>query len=56
MDSRVLSVLRSVGADVDRLPEIPDELADWITRRTFEDLERIREDVTELERLGILGQ
>jgi hypothetical protein len=33
-DSRVLFALRSLGADVGRLPEIPEELAEWIAERT----------------------
>lgn len=49
MDSRVLFALRSLGADIDRLPAIPDELADYIAGLTPEDLERIRGDVEELE-------
>lgn len=51
---RVLFALRSLGADVDRLPEIHTELADYIAGLTPEDLERIRGDVEELERLGLL--
>jgi hypothetical protein len=54
VDSRVLFALRSLGADVERLPEIPAELADYIAKLTPEDLERIRNDVRELERLGLL--
>lgn len=52
MNSR--DALRSLGADIDRLPEIPDELAEWIAQRTPEDLERIRQDVRELARIGLL--
>ena len=55
VDSRTLFVLRSLGLDADRLPKIPEELAAWIASRTPEDLERIREDVKELQRLGILS-
>lgn len=54
MHPRVLSTLRFLGADVERLPEIPAELADYIASLTSEDLERIRGDVKELERLGLL--
>lgn len=54
MDSSVLFALRAFGADVDRLPEIPEELADYIAALTPEDLERIRGDVKELERLGLV--
>jgi hypothetical protein len=46
--------LSSLGVDVDQLPEIPGELAEWIARLTPEDLERIRGDVKELERIGLL--
>lgn len=51
---RLLANLRALGADVDRLPGIPDELAEWITQRTPDDLERIRKDVRELERVRLL--
>lgn len=54
MDSRVLFALRSPGVDVNRLPEIPEELAAYIARLTPDDIERIRGDVQELERLGLL--
>lgn len=47
MDSRFLFALRSLGADIDRLPEIPPELHQWIAALTPEDLERIRNDVKE---------
>lgn len=50
----VVANLRSLGADVDRLLEIPRELADYIAKLTPGDLERIRQDVQELERLGLL--
>jgi hypothetical protein len=56
VDSRVLFALRSLGVDVDRLPEIPRELADYIERLTVEDIERIRGDVKELERLGLVEE
>jgi hypothetical protein len=45
MDSRVLFALRSLGANPAELPEIPDELADYIAGLTPQDLERIRGDV-----------
>jgi hypothetical protein len=51
---RVLFALRFLGADVDRLPEIPGELAEYIAALTPEDLEQIRGDVKELERVGLL--
>lgn len=54
MDTRILENLRALGADADQLPEIPQELADYIAGLTPEDLERIRKDVRELERLGLL--
>ena len=54
MGSRVLLALRSLGADPAQLPEIPQELADYIAKLTLEDLERIRNDAKELERLGLL--
>jgi hypothetical protein len=54
MDARLLENLRALGAEVDRLPEIPDELANYIAGLTPEDLQRIRGDVRELERLGLL--
>jgi hypothetical protein len=54
VNARLLENLRALGADVDRLPEIPRELADNIAGLTSEDLERIREDVGALERLGLL--
>ena len=47
---------RALAADVDRLPEIPAALAEWIARLTPEDLERIRRDANELERIGLLCQ
>lgn len=52
MDSRILSALRSLGAEFDRLSEIPRDLQQWIARLTPEDLERIRKDLRELERVG----
>ena len=55
MDARLLRNLRALGADVDRLPEIPPELAEWIAKLTPEDIERIRGDVRELERIGLLN-
>lgn len=45
MDSRVLFALRALGADVNRLSQIPPELQEWIAKLTAEDLERIRGDV-----------
>ena len=51
---RVGVALRSLGADVERLPKIPQELAEYIATLTPEDLERIRGDVRELKRLGLL--
>ena len=51
---RVLFALRALGADVDRLPEIPAELTEYIAVLTPEDLERMRGDVRELERIGLL--
>jgi hypothetical protein len=54
LPDRVLENLRALGADVDRLPEIPEELASYIAALTPEDLERIRGDVLEVERLGLL--
>ena len=56
-DSRrdpLIANLRALGADVSRLLEIPDELAVYIAALTPEDLERIRNDVKELERIGLL--
>lgn len=38
---RVLFALRSLGADVDQLPEIPEELADYIAWLPREELERM---------------
>lgn len=55
MDPRVHQNLRSLGVDLDRSREIPEELADWIAKLTPEDLERIREDVKELARIGLLS-
>jgi len=52
---RLLKNLRALGADVDRLAEISPELADYIAALTPEDLKRIRQDVRELERLGLLS-
>jgi hypothetical protein len=37
------------------LPEIPKDLADYIARLTPDDIERVRGDVEELERLGLLS-
>jgi len=54
MDSRIMESLHALGADVDRLPEIPEELADYIATLIPADLERIRGDVKELERLGLV--
>lgn len=53
MDSHVIVAFRFPGADLQRLPEIPGELAGWLAQRTPEDLERMREDVEELDRLGL---
>lgn len=50
----VVANLRALGADVDRPLEIPDELADYIAALTPEDLEGIRGDIRELERMGLL--
>ena len=50
----VLANLRALGADLDQLPEIPRELAEYIAALTPEDLERIRGDVRELERLRLV--
>jgi hypothetical protein len=54
LTDRVLESLRALCANVDRLPEIPHELAEWIARLTAEDVERIKSDVREMERLGLL--
>ena len=54
LSARVLESLRALGADVDRLPEIPRGLAEWIEALTPEAVARIRQDVKELERLGLL--
>jgi hypothetical protein len=54
LPDRVLENLRALGADVDRLPEIPRELVAWIAGLTPEDLDRIRHDARELERIGLL--
>jgi hypothetical protein len=51
---RVKGNLDALGADVDRLPEIPQELADYIARLAPEDLERIQNDVDALERAGLV--
>jgi hypothetical protein len=56
VDSRLLENLRALGVDTDRLPTIPPELQQWIAELSAEDLERIRGDVKELERLGLLPQ
>lgn len=52
----MLTNLRALGADVDRLAEIPEELAEWIACRTPEDLERIRTDVKQFERLVLIAK
>jgi hypothetical protein len=52
---RLLVNLRSLGIDVDRLPEAPEVLAEYIAALTPEDFERIRQDVKELERIGLVG-
>ena len=54
MDALLLENLRALDADVEGPPEIPEALADYIARLTPEDIERIRDDVEELERLGLL--
>jgi hypothetical protein len=54
VDARLLENLRALGAEPDRLPEIPRELADYIAALTPEDLDRIRGDVKELERTGLV--
>lgn len=54
MDPRVLQNLRALGADVDRLPEIPCELADYVASLTPEDVERIGADMRERERMGLI--
>jgi hypothetical protein len=51
---RLVPNLHALGADVARLPEIPEELAEWIARLTPEDLERIRGEIEQLERVGLL--
>lgn len=52
--SQLLRNLQSLGVDIGRFPEIPEEFAIWLAQRTPEDLERIRADVKELERMGLL--
>jgi hypothetical protein len=54
MRDRPFANLRALSADVDRLPEIPEELAEWIAALTPEDLERIRRDVKQREPAGLL--
>jgi hypothetical protein len=54
VNPRLLQTLRSLGADVSRLPEIPEELAEWIAGLTPTSLERIRRSVRELEKIGLL--
>jgi hypothetical protein len=54
LPDRVLANLRALCADVNRFPEIPHELAEWIARRTSEDLDGISRDVRDLERIGLL--
>jgi hypothetical protein len=54
LPDRVLENLRALGADVDRLPAIPKEVADYIARLMPKDVKRIRRDARELERLGLL--
>lgn len=54
VDSLVLFALRSLGPDPAQMPEISQELADYIAALTPEDFERIRGDVKELERLGLV--
>jgi hypothetical protein len=58
LPDRVLENLRALGADIDRLPEIPPELAEYIAAMTPEDLERIRADMKGLERIGreVIGE
>ena len=56
MDARLLENLRALGADLDRLPVIPEELADFIAGLTPEDIERILGDAEELKRLGLLEE
>jgi hypothetical protein len=51
----ILYNLDILGVDVDRLSEIPEELAKYIAKLTPEDLQRIRNDVEELERVGLLS-
>jgi hypothetical protein len=54
-DRRVIENLRALGVpDPERLPRIPEELLDYIARLTPEQLDRIRGDVRELERIGLL--
>lgn len=54
LPDRVLEGLRALGVDVQRLPKIPPELAELIESLTPEDLERIKGDVVELGRMGLL--
>jgi hypothetical protein len=54
IDSRIRANLRILGADIERLPEIPPDLATYIASLTLEDLARLKEDVRELERLGLI--
>jgi hypothetical protein len=51
--ARLLRNLRALNIDLGRLPEIPSALATWISRLTPTDIEQIRGDVRELERLGL---
>jgi hypothetical protein len=41
---------------VERLPEIPQELADYIAKLTPEDIDRIRGDIRELEQVRLLPE
>jgi hypothetical protein len=52
--ARLIANLRALGLDLAWLPQIPEALGDYIAKLTSEDLERIRADVRELERIGLL--
>jgi hypothetical protein len=53
---RLPANLRALGVAVERLPEIPQELADYIAKLTPEDIDRIRGDIRELEQVRLLPE
>lgn len=54
MNPKAIRILRALGADIERLPDIPQDLADYIADLAPTDIGRIRNDEYELERIGLV--